>query len=462
MNSGQSLQKYNPFKIGEAKKLGKEEPGVAKPIDTSSPMRWGMLVIFLGFAGFLVWAAFAPLDEGVPTQGTVSIDTKRKPVQNLFGGIVKEVHVKEGQMVKAGEVLLVLDDAAANGRFEETRQRYVGDRAMENRLQAEQNGFATIHFHQDLLDSRKDPLVQQQMRNQEMLLASRRGSLNAELSAYAESIQGLEAQMQGLTGILDSKHSQLDLLNQQLSSIRSLVEEGYAPKSQQRDLELRVAQTTGDIADSQSMMLRASHSILEYKQRSLQRKEDYKKEVDTQMAQVRAEVDATDEKMKSLRDDLARTKIRSPVDGQVDGLQFQTVGSVIQPGQKILDVVPLDENLLLEVKVAPHLVDKVHKGLDADIRFDSFANSPQLAVEGRVDSVSKDLLTEPGMNPAAPGASYYLARVSVTPKGMKTLNGRVLQSGMPAQVIIKTGERTLLTYLMHPLVKRFSASLKEE
>lgn len=431
-------------------------------VSTSSPIRWGFAVLILGFGGFLVWAALAPLDEGVPAQGMVSIDTKRKLVQHLSGGIVKDVLVKEGQLVKTGDVLLTLDNIAAKARYEEIRQKYIGERALENRLQAEQTNTSTIKFHDDLQKSRGDVLVQQHMSNQEMLLNSRRAALNADLQSITESISGQEAQIQGLKGVLDSRKAQLALINEQLIGIRQLAEEGYAPKNQQQDLELRVAQVTGDIADSQSNMLKAKYAIAELKQRALLRKQEYRKEVDTQMSQVKMEVDVNANKLKSLTDDLGRTEIRSPVDGQVVGLQFQTIGSVIQPGQKILEVVPLNEGLLLEVKVAPHLIDRLHAGQEADIRFASFANSPQLAVEGIVQSLSKDLLTEPNMSPSQPGASYYLARVTVTPKGLKTLAGRTLQSGMPAQVIIKTGERSLLTYLLHPLIKRMAASLKEE
>lgn len=431
-------------------------------VNTSSPIRWGIGILILGLGGFLVWAALAPLDEGVPAQGVVSIDTKRKLVQHLSGGIVKEVLVKEGQLVKTGDVLLTLDTAAAKARYEEIRQKYVGDRALENRLTAEQTGAKTIPFHEYLQKNRDDILVQQHMHNQEMLLSSRRASLSADLQSIEESIHGQEAQIQGLTSVIESRKAQLSLIKEQLSGIKELAQEGYAPKSQQQDLEVKVAQITGDIADSQSSILKAKHAIAEAKQRALVRKEEYRKEVDTQMSQVKMEVDVNADKLTSLSDDLNRMEIRSPVEGQVVGLQFQTIGSVIQPGQKILEVVPLDEGLLLEVKVAPHLIDRLHAGQDADIRFASFANSPQLAVEGQVQSISKDLLTEPNMNPSQPGASYYLARITVTAKGLKTLDGRILQSGMPAQVIIKTGERTLLTYLLHPFLKRLAASLKEE
>lgn len=431
-------------------------------VDTTTPIRLGIVVVILGFGGFLLWTALAPLDQGVPTEGIVSIDTKRKVIQHLSGGIVQSIHVREGQAVKTGDILIVLDDATAKARYEEMRQKYVGDRALENRLITEQTGAKSIQFHTDLKTMQSDYLVKQHMLNQEMLLLSRRAALNAEVQVIGESIHGQEAQIQGLIGVLESRKSQLNLINAQLTGVRDLALEGYAPMNQQRELELRVAQITGEIADAESGILKSKHAIAEAKQRIVQIKEEYRKDVATQMSQVRMEVDANAGKLKALADDLNRIEIKSPVDGQVVGLQIQTTGAIIQPGQKILEVVPQNEILLLEVKIAPHLIDSVHVGQTADIRFASFANSPQLAVEGKVQSVSKDLLTDPNINPAQPGASYYLARVSVTEQGLKTLDGRVLQSGMPAQVIVKTGERSLLTYLLHPFIKRMAASLKEE
>ena len=430
--------------------------------DTHSPIRLGIWIIIIGFGGFLLWAAFAPLDEGVPTQGAVSIDTKRKVVQHLSGGIVMNVYVREGQVVKAHELLLRLDNSMAKARYEEIRQRYIGGRALENRLQAEQQETNSIKFHSDILKMKRDPLAEQQMNNQRMLLASSRATLKAEIQGIEESIKGQEAQIVGLIEVIESRRSQQRLLNEQLIGIFDLVEDGYAPKSQQRDLQLRLAQINADLADSQSTLLKIKRGISEARQQILARQEEHKKDVASQMAQIRLEVDSNADKLKAMAEDLNLTEVRAPVAGQVVGLQFQTIGSVIQAGQKILDIVPANEGLLVEVKIAPHLIDRVHSGQFADIRFSSFANSPQLAIEGKVISLSEDLLTEPGSTSNQPGSAYYLARVSITDDGMKKLAGRTLQPGMPVQVIIKTGERSLLVYLLHPFIKRFSASLKEE
>lgn len=430
---------------------------VPLPSDTSRPIKMGLMVLGLGFGGFLLWAGFAPLDEGVPTSGMVSIDTKRKAVQHLSGGLVAEVLVKEGQVVHAGEPLLRIDHAASQANYETVRQHYVTLRAMEGRLLAEQNGQSSIGFHLDLLKAKDDSVVRQAMENQERLFLSRRSALQAELDGIEQSIQGQVAAIQGYEIVLESRKKQQSYLQEQLQGLRELAAEGYAPRSKQLEMERLLADNFGSIAESQSNILRSRSAIAEMKMKSLQRRQEYRKESDSQLADVRREVQADADKMKAANDELVRTTIRSPADGQVVGLVAQTVGGVITAGQKLMDIVPSNEVLLLETRVPPHLIDRVKAGLETDVRFSAFAHSPSLVVEGKVQSVSGDLITEPQNN-----VSYYLARIAITPEGAKELGNRQLYPGMPAEVVIKTGQRTVLTYLLHPLLKRMAASMKEE
>ncbi|MBO8092659.1 MAG: HlyD family efflux transporter periplasmic adaptor subunit [Prosthecochloris sp.] len=366
--------------------------------ETGSSIRIGIIVLLIGFGGFLIWAAFAPLDEGVPCNGTVSISTRSKVVQHLRGGIVHEVHVREGQMVEKDDLLITLADQETLAGYREVYQRYLGLRAAESRLLAEESGRSAITFHPDLLASPDTALVREMMATQRELFTQRR-----------TAFRGLEERLNG---------------------VRAMVREGYAPRHQQLELEEQMARLVSERA--------------------------------SEMADVQVAVDAYAEKAAAMRDELQRTAIRSPAAGQVVGLQVQTVGAVITPGQTVMDIVPLDEHLLVDVRIEPHLIDRVRAGLPADIRFASFAHSPMLMVDGVVESVSHDLLSDPQMNPMMPGATYYLARVGLTQEGMQMLGERELQSGMPVQVVIKTGERSLLTYLLHPLIKRLDASLKEE
>jgi protease secretion system membrane fusion protein len=411
----------------------------------------------VGFGGFLLWAAFAPLDEGVPTSGQVSIETKRKAVQHLQGGIVREVLVKEGQHVEAGQTLLRLNSSVSQAGYESARQQYFAVRAMESRLLAEQLGKDRISFHADLLEAGNQPLIQQHVSNQQQLFQSRRQGLRAELQATQEAIEGQEGVLQGYKETLATRKEQRALLERQLVGIRELVQEGYAPRNRQIDLERTASEITGAAADVQGNIVRTRQAIAELKLRQVQRQQEFRKEVDTQLAEVRREVEADERKFKAAGEELDRIEIRSPASGQVVGLEVQAVGATVQPYQKLMDIVPANELLLLETQIAPQLIDRVKEGLKVDVRFSAFANSPQLVVDGRIESVSGDVMTN-----SAEKSPYYQARVSITPEGMKQLGKRELRPGMPVEVVIKTGERSLLIYLLHPLLKRLAASLKEE
>lgn len=442
----------------DTKQTGEVDRSASEPSDhTGRASSIGLWALGIGFGGFLLWAGLAPLDEGVPSQGMVAIDTKRKAVQHLTGGLIKEVLVGEGDHVKEGQLLMRLDAAVARANFETARQRYIGLRAMEDRLLTEQRGLSKIVFHADVLESGKDSQIRHVMMNQEQLLESRRAVLRADLQAFEESMQGQKGLIEAYEAMTINRKSQQALLSEELTNTRGLVKDGYAPRNRQLELERMAAESSSSIAELQGNTIRAKRAVAELKQRVILRQQEYRKEVESQLAEVGREVQADGEKFYAARDDLQRVDIKSPATGQVVGLAFQSVGGVVGPGQKLLDVVPEGQTLLIETRVAPHLIDRVHASLPVDVRFSSFAHTPQLVVEGKVASVSADLLVE-----QQTGATYYLARINVTPEGYKKLGKRQLQPGMPVEVVFLTGERSLLTYLLSPLTKRLAASMKEE
>jgi len=419
--------------------------------------RIGLWALILGFGGFLIWASFAPLDEGVPGQGIIAIDTKRKAVQHLSGGIIREVLVREGELVKEGQVLVRMDEAVTKANFESARQRYFGLRAMENRLIAEQRDLPKINFTPDLMLASNDPQIRSMVQTQEQLFATRRLGLRADLQSMEEGIQGQEGLIQAYTGMMGNRKHQLSLLSEELSNTVGLVKEGYATYNRQLELQRMVSEVSVSISELQGNTVRAQRSVSELRQRMISRQQDYRKEVETQLAEVGREVQADQEKYKAIKEEFGRVEIKSPVSGQVVGLAFQTNGGVVGPGQKLMDIVPGKEALLIEARVPPHLIDRVRAGLPVDVRFSNFSHTPQLVVDAQVTSVSSDIIMEP-----PPGISYYLARVNLTDKGLKELGSRELQPGMPAEVVFKTGERSLLKYILSPLTKRLAASMKEE
>jgi len=457
----QTVLKHASQNVEDAQVKGssEEEAALRAASDTRGIARKGLLLLALGLGGFCLWAAVAPLDEGVPTAGTVVIDTKRKAVQHLVGGIVDEVLVREGQMVEKDQVLMRLDDAVSRANFESIRQRYLGLSAMQVRLLAEQAGAKTLKFGEDLVSAAAaDPFMAAQITNQRQLFQSRRQALAADLAEMDAAMESVVTQRDAAKTMLKQRESQLASLQEELRSLRGLVKDGYAPRNRLLELERALADVMANKANLDGNILNAVSSTKQLRQRKLARQSEYRKEVETQLADVSREVQADAEKFKVQVADLKRVAIRSPAAGQVVGLAVQTVGAVVQSGQKLMDIVPEQQTLMVEARIAPHLIDKVHSGLVADIRFNTFAHSPQLVVPGEVVSVSGDLLADQG----AQSMPYFLARLQVTPEGMKKLGSRQMQAGMPAEVVIKTGSRTMLTYLLSPLLKRMATSLKEE
>lgn len=427
--------------------------------DTRPVIRLGFWVLVVGFGLFMAWAAWAPLDEGVAAPATVSVETRRKPIQHLQGGVIKSVEVKEGQEVHEGDPLVVLDDSAVRATYEAIRQNYLSQRALESRLIAEATNTSTITFHPDLLEH-PDAVAQQLMAVQQQVLAARHAAQSAEFAAADQSIAGYETQIAGLRRILENRRQQAALQSRQLDNVKGLAEEGFAPRNQALQLEQQQADLRASMNDLETNIARAGNAILEIKQRVAQRKQEYVKEVSSQLADVRREVQANQERLAAISADLSRMVLRAPVDGQVVGLALaQRGGGIVTPGQRLMDISPKDEPLLLDARVPPQVIDRVRSGDAVDVRFNAFANTPTLVVQGRVMSLAHDALTEQMGNGVI---SYYLARVELTPEGMKALGQRSMQPGMPAEVLIKTGERPLLTYLLHPLTKRIAAAMTEE
>ena len=421
------------------------------------PGRAGLWLILGGTALLLVWAGFAPLDEGVPTQGLVSLDTKRKTVQHLQGGMVREVLVREGDRVQAEQVLMRLEPATVRANQETVRQHYWSLRAAESRLEAEQRSLPRIQWHSDLQSALQEPAVQPHLQVQTQLFESRKSSFDANQAGLRANLAGLLAQREGGARMLIQRQSQLALFQEELGNIQELVKEGYAPRNRALELQRNLADTSSTIAELESNDQKIQRSIDEMKQRLEQGRAGFQAEVAAQLAEVRRDVQSDAEKLRAVSQDMEHIDIRSPASGQVVGLSVQTVGGVISPGQRLMDIVPEGAPLVVEARIPPHIVDRVKPGLQADVRFSAFAHSPQLTVAGTVQSVSQDVLADPDTR-----QSYFLARIQLTPEGLAVLGTRTMQAGMSAEVVIRTGERTVLQYLLHPLVRRLAQSMKEE
>lgn len=427
------------------------------PSDEKPVLRVGGLLLAFGFGSFMLWAIFAPLDEGVPAPATVAVDTQRKSVQHQAGGIVGQVLVREAQSVKAGDVLIKLDDAYSRASFEALRKQYLALRSQESRLIAEQQSNPTIQFHSDVLKERSDPVIESFITIESRLFETRRAALKSEIDMLKESAGALEEELRGNQAQLEGKEAQHKLVVEQLKGTRDLAQDGYLPRNKLFEEERLAADLKAMVSNLYASSAKTRRNISELRLKAVQHQQEFRREVETKLADVKRELEPVVEKLRAASIELDRTLIRAPVSGLVVGLAIQTVSGVIPAGAKIMDIVPEDERLLLEAQIPPHVVDRIQAGMPADIRFQGFSDLPHLVIQGKLVSISADRLTDPATH-----LPYFLGRVEVTPDGLQKLGNNRIQPGMGADVVIKTGERTFLTYLLKPLLSRLSTALTEK
>lgn len=424
--------------------------------DPTYAIRIGYMVIFIGFGLFIVWAIFAPVGEGVPAQGVVVSESRRKVVSHLTGGTVTGVHVHENQSVTAGSVLLTLDSTRARSTHDALLNDYVATAARLARLTAEQTFANRIEFPEELRRQvieigREDVLVAQ-----EKLFQVRQQAQESEQSILREGLVASQIQASGARQQLDARHQQAALLNREITSNRALVEEGYAPRNRLLEQERQLAELSSTTSDLRTRVARETSTASEIRLRLLQRKQEYLKEVESQAVEARRELSGMSERLKDARLELERTTVRAPVDGQVMSMLAQAPGTVVTPGAKLLEIVPAGDKLVFDVQVPVHVATRVTPGIETDIRITSFPGIPSLIVAGRVMSISSDR-----HEPQSGQPPYYLARVEVTPAGINDLGGKQLRSGMTADVIIKTGERSFMAYLLQPITRQLFSAFKE-
>ncbi|WP_299162790.1 HlyD family type I secretion periplasmic adaptor subunit [Accumulibacter sp.] len=434
------------------------EAASAVNIDHGRVARIGWTVLAIGFGGFMLWAGLAPLDQGVPSSGQVVVTGNRKTVQNLSPGMVQAILVKDGDEVKSGDVLVRLDPTAARSQYEVAQSQWLVAKATEARLLADVQGQPEIVFPEALLKERDDPRAASAMAVQTQLLRSRQAGLQAELSAMKNTLAGLQSYAKGLEATRRAKEEQSKLLKEELKGLRELAAEGYLPRNRLSEQERLLAQLSGAISEDLGNLGRAQQNIGEIRMRIVAREQEYRKEVENGLADVQKETSSLESRIKGLAYELANTDVHAPSEGIVVGLSVHTIGAVLAPGTPLMDVVPKNEPLRIDVQIATTLIDKVRLGLPVEITFPAFNQRTTPQIPGEVVQVAADATTDPqGRIPP-----FYRSEVVVTPEGMKKLKMHEIKAGMPAEVFIKTGERTMLNYLFKPLLDRFNSALTEE
>jgi len=417
----------------------------------------GMLILALFFGGFGTWAALAPLDSAVIALGVVKVEGNRKTVKHLDGGIVKELWVKEGDRVKKGQLLIRLDDSDARAKVDIFSGQYDSLKALESRLLAERDGLDTIRFPDFLLDRGGDANVAEILTAQVNVFETRRASLTGQIAILRQRIAQLRTQITGFQAQKRSQDRQLELIREEHAGTRELYEKGWSPKTRVLALERKIASLEGRIGELIAERARAHQVIGEAKLQIAQLQKERLAEATTELRDVQTRLGEVEPRLGLAKEMLSRTELAAPEAGYVLGLTAFTVGGVIASGERVLDIVPADSALIIEARIQPSDIDDVYAGMSAVVQLTAYKRRVVPTVDGVLTWVSADRLTDDRS-----GEAYYVVYVEIDPESLAEVGEIRLYPGMPAQVMIATGARTALDYLLGPLTSSFDRAFREQ
>lgn len=436
-----------------------EEPDETPPLKGSArrTVLIGLGVMFLFFVGLGSWAMLAPLDSAVIAPGSIVVKGNRKEVQHRDGGFVDEIPVSEGDFVQAGDVLVRLDDTEIRSTIDRLQAQLVSNKARVARLQAEQQDAQQVPFPQDLLNAQDDPYVQTVLREERALFRNRVATLRGEIELLQQRIVQLEAQLEGYQAQADAHATQVDIIGRQLENFRGLEQKGFESTLKVLDLERQQATYIGQRGEASADLAKTRETIGELRLQIAQLQRRRAEEIAQGLREGHAKIAELEPQLRSARKQLERVELRAPKSGYVLNLSVFAEGSVVKPGEKVLEIVPADELLIVEAKVRPADITDIEPGMQADVRITAYTQRDLPAAEGIVRTISADRITE-----ERSGNTYYLTRVEIVDEEFLELQEVDLYPGMPAEVMIPTGSRTAFDYLIEPLTRRFQHAFKEK
>lgn len=436
-------------------------PGIRLP--STPPTRVRRLVLWLFFLGFGLfgglgaWAALAPMTSAVVAPGSFKVDGDSQVVQHLEGGIVREIAVSEGDVVNEGDVLAILDGTRSKAQMGILNSQLASALAEEQRLSAEFTSAERLQWSQELLDLvAADPTLKDVLSTQHDIYLSNREMIEGQVSILRKRVAQLEEQLTGAEARRSALRDQLSLIQDERADLKQLYEQGLTTKGrfiarQQDELEV-----IGQIGIVESNIQDIRQRMSEIEQRVLQVRRDLLLDIAADRQQVRDRILDVRQRIDATRDIQNRLTIRAPVGGRILGLQVNTLGQVIEPGQTLLEIVPVHSSFVVETRVRPSDIDQVTEGGSARIRLTAYSFRKTPAVAGEVVHVSADTFTDQS------GNTYYRVDVKIPDSELSSLPGVQTLPGMPAQVMLETGEQTLMTYLLDPVIGGMETALTEK
>jgi len=421
------------------------------------PALIGYAVIALTFGVMGSWSALARLDRAVVAPGTVTIESSRKTIQHLEGGLVNDIRVKEGQQVKEGDVLLRLAPLQAKANADLVRNQLEAAIVLDARLSAELNKRPEITLPPEIKQRiAVSPELSKVVEDQQIQFRERRASLNGQEGLYESKITQLTTEKDGIAVEKASVEKQVGFINEELVGLRELREKNLIPISRALAMERERTRLEGIIGRSVADTAKAENGISEARLQISQLRQKFQEEVSAQLLETRQKINDLREKASVANDILSRQDILAPKSGTIQNLKVFTLGQVVRPGEPMMEIVPDDEKLVIHAQLPTTEIEHVHEGMTAEIRFPAFHSRRIPVILGSLDRVSKDRLVD-----EATKQPYFLGIVSLDKVQVpEEYRGKVI-AGMPAEIIIPTGERTAFSYMVSPLTDSLRRSFRE-
>jgi epimerase transport system membrane fusion protein len=428
-------------------------------VTNDAPIRAIGVAVMVGTFGFLsLWSVLAPIGSAASAPGFVTVKSHSKTVQHLDGGIIKELIAKNGDLVNEGDVLVILDGTEIKAQLEILRGQQITFAAQVARLGAERDRSEQVIYPKEV-QNLSDARVIEAQQSENQIFHARKNAHEGEVSVLNQRINQLTSRIQGLQGQKTSKQELKTSYNEEAKDLRELLAEGFADKQRLRDLERSISSAIGEIASLSSEIAGSEMQIGETRLQIIQIQKQFQEEVANKLSEVQAQLYDINQRLTATNDKVNRIQIKAPSAGRVMGLTVHNPGSVITPGRPILEIIPQGEELIIEARVSPMDVDRVHVGLLAEVRLSSFKQALTPKMEGKLINISADKMTD-----ERTGAPYYDATIEITPESYAKLSddNMELLPGMPADVLINIGERTLFEYLLQPITNAFARTFIDD
>jgi len=426
------------------------------PIEIDRHVNVGLLIIAIGFLALLAWAALAPLAGAVVAPGQLVPEGNHKTIQHLEGGLIRAIRVKEGDVVKTGDVLIELDSVAMRSRAEQLQLQVDSLSATEARLLAEEKNQATIELPGDLQGRQSEPAVADILRGQREIFRSRSEARRMRVAASNGEIEQLKEQIRGLEAQQASSMAQLASVQDELKGLKRLFKEGFGWESRIRAFEREAEKLQGEAAKASAEKAAALARIQKTRADMARTEQEFIESTAGQRQETLRQLHDAEQQLRSVADGLQRLAITAPYQGRVLNLKKNAVGGVVAPGESLMDIVPLDERLIADVRISPQDVDQVEIGQRAEVLFPTLNKRQTPVLAGEVALVSADRLMDTATN-----QPYYLARVMITEPTHDKLGAVALKPGLPVEVHVQTGSRSALSYLLKPLTDRIRRGMTE-